>query len=259
MIERHARGVLLDIEGTTSSIRFVYDQMFPFVRRELLSFLEANRESPAVTDAANQIAQDADYDSFAALAQAHDWDVRDPWFADPSARQILHDEVVRQMDADWKTTGLKQLQGLIWKSGFASGELKAHLYPEVADCLKAWHDSGLVLRIYSSGSIAAQKLFFGHTVAGDLLPLVSGHDDTTTGSKKEMSSYQAIADKFGFAPESIVFISDSIDELQAAESAGMQVVWSCRPENPPADNPAGYPAIRSFDALHLVRLPATPV
>lgn len=258
-MELQARGILLDIEGTTSSIRFVYDQMFPFVRRELSRFLAAHHAESSVVESAERIAHDAGYSYFAELCEAKGMPQNHVALTSADARQVLHDEVIRQMDSDLKSTGLKQLQGLIWKSGFNSGELRAHLYPEVAECLRSWHAAGFVLRIYSSGSVNAQKLFFGHTLAGDLLPLFSGHDDTTTGSKKEPASYAAIAQKFGFAPEEIVFVSDSIEELQAAASAGMQVVWSCRPENPLVNDPPDFPTIQSFTELQFARLPHVDV
>lgn len=250
-----ARGILLDIEGTTSSIRFVYDQMFPLVRRDLSRFLTANSSDTTVIQAADQIARDGGFASLSHLCHEDEDSTAISTLKDREARQRLQNEILRQMDADWKTTGLKQLQGLIWKSAFHSGELQAHLYPEVPACLRCWHRDGLVLRIYSSGSVSAQKLFFGHTSAGDLLPLLTGFDDTTTGPKKEAASYLAIAKKFGLVPTDIVFLSDSVDELHAAASAGMQVAWSCRPENPPAEASPDIPRFESFSELQIEMAP----
>lgn len=235
-------AVLLDIEGTTSSIRFVYDEMFPYVRRELESFLTAHFEDEKVVAACARIAQDAGAVHFS------------EWHAgQPRSGQLekVRTEVLRLMDADLKATGLKDLQGLIWKKGFESGELLAHVYADVPPALKAWSDAGLDLRIYSSGSIAAQKLFFGHTEAGNLLPNFKDHYDTVTGPKKEAESYTRIAAEYGCAPQAILFLSDVVAELNAARTAGMQTGLSIRPENPPVEDTGGHRILKSFDEIQL--------
>lgn len=238
-------AILLDIEGTTSSISFVYDVMFPFARRELASYLEHKWESPEAGAARDQIARDAGHDSFAA------------WTSDTSTseeqRQLLIDEVLGRMDRDEKSTGLKQIQGLIWRAGFESGEMRAHVYDDVPPALAAWREAGLELRIYSSGSIAAQKLFFGHTERGDLLSFFSGHYDTTTGGKRELDSYRAIAADFECPAEMLLFISDVVAELDAAAAAGLQTALCVRPGNPPASE-SNHSVIHSFDEID-VRLP----
>ena len=156
------------------------------------------------------------------------------------------------IDNDVKATGLKQLQGIIWKSGFHSGEMVAHLYDDTAPALKRWKQQGLDLRIYSSGSIAAQKLFFGHSVAGDILDLFSSHYDTTTGPKKEAESYRKIVADCGIAADRIVFISDVAAELDAAAQAGLQTVLSIRPGNAAVMDVENYQAIESFQILEFV-------
>jgi enolase-phosphatase E1 len=237
------RGILLDIEGTTSSVSFVYDVMFPFVRRELVGFLQKNWGSPDVAAACDQIAGDAGYDSLAAWAAT-------AAASDPTSQQrLVIVEVTRLMDGDVKATGLKLLQGLIWESGFQSGELKAHVYDDVPPALRRWKEQGIDIRIYSSGSIQAQKLFFGHTIAGDLLPLFSGHYDTTTGPKKEASSYQKIARDFHIPSSEILFISDVVAELDAARTARLQTALTLRPGNAPAAAGHGHQEIRSFDEV----------
>jgi len=157
------------------------------------------------------------------------------------------------MDGDVKATGLKQLQGLIWRSGFESGELRAHVYDDVPPALEAWRGAGIDVRIYSSGSVAAQVLFFGHTVAGDLRPLLNGHYDTTTGSKQEPASYLQIADAFGLPPAEILFLSDVTAELAAARQAGLQTALCLRPGNaePPADH--GFATLRDFGEIQLAK------
>ena len=219
------RGILLDIEGTTSSISFVYDVMFPYVRRELDSFLEQNWNQVELTTAVDRIADEAGHSS------SHEWLASHPTSNDKRAE--VSSEVIRLMDADVKSTGLKLLQGQIWKSGFESGELKAHLYPDVLPSLQRWTDEGCDIRIYSSGSVQAQQLFFGHTVDGDLLSFFRGHYDTTTGPKREADSYRKIARDYGIAAQQITFYSDVLAELDAASQAGMATYLVCRPGNAP--------------------------
>ncbi len=238
MITFKGIGILLDIEGTTSSVSFVYDVMFPFARRELESYLDANWGSDELNAACEQIAKDAGHDSLAA------WDGEDK-------QQLVRDEVVRLMDNDVKATGLKQLQGLIWKSGFESGEMKAHLYDDVPPAIATWNEAGKDVRIYSSGSIAAQKLFFGHTIAGDMLEQFRGHYDTTTGPKKEATSYEQIAADFGIAAGEILFLSDVPAELDAARAAGLQTALCIRPGNAEVSADHGHPEISSFDQVNL--------
>lgn len=176
MLETKARGILLDIEGTTSSISFVYDVMFPYVRENVANFLDSDWDDPAVQDCLPLLAGDLKKES------------PESWLGEfpiDQQKQAIVQAVTGLMDADVKATGLKQIQGLIWKNGFHRGQLVAHLFDDVADAVRQWTRSGVDVRIYSSGSIQAQKLFFGHTVAGDLLNLLNGHYDTTTGPKKQ--------------------------------------------------------------------------
>ena len=239
MIRFAGQGILLDIEGTTSSISFVYDVMFPFVRRELESFLRQNWASESVQDACDQIAQDAGHRSLVTWCDG----------TDTEQQAVVIQEVTRLMDGDVKATGLKRLQGVIWKQGFESGELQAHLYDDVLDALKQWHERSLDVRIYSSGSVQAQKLFFGHTVFGDLLPMLHGHYDTTTGPKREASSYRAISSEFGIDAGQILFLSDVVAELDAARSAGMQTALCRRPGNPPVESDNGHDPIETFSEV----------
>ncbi len=244
MIEFHGRGILLDIEGTTSSIRFVYDEMFPFVRRQLNDFLSSHWDQPAVAEACELLAQDAGASSLA------DWCGTATTSAE--RQQAVRAEVVRLMDSDAKTTGLKALQGLIWQAGFVSGELVAHVYEDVMPALDRWTQAGIELRIYSSGSIVAQRLFFGHTQAGDLLSYFAAHYDTTTGSKKDAASYQKIAAEFGCPSPEILFLSDVVAELDAAQAAGLRTGLCRRPAMPP------WPAVTVITrSRHWKRLPST--
>lgn len=245
MIEFRGRVILLDIEGTTSSIRFVYDEMFPYVRRELAEFLGHHAARPEVLAAAKQIAVDGGKASLRELTGGDDN------LLSEAAQQKLVAEVLRQMDADLKATGLKELQGLIWEAGFNSGELLAHVYDDVPPALKQWKEAGKDLRIYSSGSVHAQKLFFGHTIAGNFLPLFSSHYDTTIGSKRETASYSKIAADIGCSPGEVLFLSDVTAELDAAKAAGFQTGLLRRPGNPEQSNEQGHPAISSFAEIRI--------
>jgi len=238
MIELSAKVILLDIEGTTSSIDFVHSVMFPFARERVATFVNEQWGESLLDECIALLTTDLGHES------AEDW--LKPGTDHP---QTVIDAVIGMIDGDVKATGLKHMQGIIWKDGFHSGELVAHLYDDTAPALKRWKDAGKDLRIYSSGSIAAQKLFFGHSVAGDLLDLFSAHYDTTTGPKKETASYESIVGDCGVDAGEIVFVSDIPAELDAAKAAGMQTVLSIRPGNKPVENQQDYKAIESFADL----------
>jgi enolase-phosphatase E1 len=227
-------GLLLDIEGTTTPISFVYDTLFPYAEAKL-------------GDACAAAARDAPLaEAVALLREEHRREASEgadvPAFGDGSAYARY------LMGHDRKSTGLKALQGLIWRAGYEDGSLRGQVFPDVVPALERWRDAGLAVRIFSSGSVLAQKLLFGHTEQGDLTPCFDGYHDTTTGPKKEAASYVRIAAAFGLPPESILFLSDVVAELDAAREAGMRTGLLQRPGNPPAD--AGtHPAHRSFEGL----------
>lgn len=208
------RAIITDIEGTTSSITFVKDVLFPYAAQHMLAFLKAHWQDDAVRE------------QIAALQQ----DVGKSLATPEAANEVLQQWIVE----DRKATPLKALQGMIWKAGYESGAYTAHLYPEVADCLRLWHAQGLPLYVYSSGSIAAQKLFFGFSDAGDLTPLFSGYFDTTSGGKREVQSYRNIAAAIGEPAEELLFLSDIVEELDAARKAGFQTILLDREHSTPA-------------------------
>jgi enolase-phosphatase E1 len=245
-LSANTRGILLDIEGTTSSISFVYDTMFPYVRENLRYYLESSWDSADFQSCLPQLATDAGEQEGNSVPTVERW-----LGAHSTAKSIdmVETAVIRLMDADVKATGLKQLQGKIWKNGFESGQLIAHLFDDVAPAIKQWHAVGIDIRIYSSGSIASQKLFFGHTIAGNLLPYLNGHYDTTTGPKREPDSYQKIAGEFNFPAEQVVFISDIPDELTAAQPSGMPTVLSLRPGNKPVPATHNFTTTDDFQQL----------
>ena len=249
MIPFSGRAILLDIEGTTSSIRFVHEVMFSFVRRELDRYLVEHWDDPAMLEARDAIARDAGQPSFA------DW-VAPPGLPRDEAlkgQKLVRDEVLRLMDLDAKATGLKLLQGMIWEDGFRSGELKAHLFDDVPPAIEAWRKAAIDVRIYSSGSVQAQKLLFGHTIYGNLLPLLAGHYDTSTGPKRIADSYRKIAIDLSLPPEEILFLSDIVAELDAAREAGLQTGLVVRPGNSESRGDQGHPTLTTFADVTISR------
>ncbi len=222
------RAIVTDIEGTTSSISFVRDVLFPYARKRLPAFVETHADRPEVQHWLHEAAKEAG-------------------FVEASRQEII-ELLLRWIDEDRKSTALKALQGMIWQEGYENGEYRAHLYPEVGDRLRAWRAEGLHLYVYSSGSVPAQKLFFAHSVDGDLTPLFAGYFDTETGPKRERASYQRIAEAIGERPEHLLFLSDIVEELDAARAAGLQTGWLVRaPERIPAA--PSHPAYADFDAV----------
>ena len=224
------RAILTDIEGTTTSIAFVYDVLFPYAAARL-------EETCARSDPGPELAQ--------ALARLRDEHAKEtaadppPPFGDgaPYARWL--------MERDRKSTGLKLLQGLIWESGYTQGEIRGQVYPDVPPALAAWRAAGRRLRIFSSGSMRAQQLLFGYTDYGDLTPYFEGFHDTQTGPKQDPAAYAAIAAAFALPPEEILFLSDVVTELDAAASAGYRTGLLVRPGNKPAE-PGAHAVYRSF-------------
>jgi len=242
------RGILLDVEGTTSSISFVYDVLFPFARRHVGDFLARRAGDPAVRAVAAQLEAQASGGQ-ASGGQASGGQASADHLADlcdPAVMTRVALAALQLMDRDAKVTPLKELQGMIWKGGFDSGELVAHVFDDVPPALAHWADSGLDVRIYSSGSIDAQKLFFAHTAAGDLTPHLRGHYDTTTGPKREAASYRAIAADMGLEPQEILFVSDVGAELDAAREAGMATALAVRPGNRDPGGRLEHESLTSF-------------
>jgi enolase-phosphatase E1 len=226
------RGILLDVEGTTSSISFVHEVLFSHARSRVGDFLAARRHDAAVREAAAGVAA-------AAGLPSADLD-------DAADRGSVAMAAIDLMNRDVKSTPLKALQGMIWRGGYESGELVAHVFDDVPPALAQWADSGLDVRIYSSGSVEAQRLFFGHTAHGSLLPHLRGHYDTTTGPKRETASYAAIAADMGMEPRRILFVSDVGEELDAARRAGMATALAIRPGNRDPGGLLEHESLESF-------------
>lgn len=222
------RAILTDIEGTTSSLSFVKDVLFPYSRERMVDFVEQHRDDPEVAKLLDEVR---------ALAGA-----------DLSPGEVGA-QLVAWIDQDLKLAPLKALQGLIWEAGYRRGDFQGHIYEDAARHLKAWRVKGLELYVFSSGSVQAQKLLFAHTQYGDLTPLFSGYFDTRTGAKQDPESYRAIARQISQAPQAVLFLSDSEAELDAARSAGFA---TCRLVRDPGDHPASrHPLARNFDQVIL--------
>lgn len=221
------RAVVTDIEGTTSSLAFVKDVLFPYARRSIPAFVRDHEaELGGMKGEIETIVGRQNLSSAEMVRILLQW-----------------------MDEDRKITPLKSLQGMVWKTGYESGELQSHVYEDAVRGLRRWHSSGLRLYVYSSGSVPAQKLLFSHTPYGDLLPLFSGYFDTTSGPKLESASYAKIAQSLDLAAREIVFLSDHVGEIRAAAAAGLQTIVLAR-EGLDAGT-TEFPTVRSFDEIAL--------
>lgn len=224
------KAILTDIEGTTSAVSFVFDVLFPYAARHLPQFILDHAEEPVVA---------AQLDAVRAES------------GEGRADLIRVIEILLQWLAeDRKATPLKALQGMVWQQGYASGQLKGHVYPDAVEALKRWHQAGYALYVYSSGSVQAQKLIFGCSEAGDLSGLFSGYFDTTSGPKREVESYRTIAAAIGLPGEEILFLSDIVQELDAAQQAGLQTIGLARE----GGRLAGHDTVASFAVIDLDRL-----
>jgi enolase-phosphatase E1 len=233
------RSVLLDIEGTTSPISFVYGTLFPYARKRLGSFLHEHSSNLAVTSVLEELKS----------ANLNDAPAGAPAITGRDLFQEMTDYLLWLMDHDSKTAPLKILQGLIWEQGFRQGELQSEIFPDVPVCLRQWHEAGLRTAIYSSGSVLAQKMMFRHTPYGDLTNLISGYFDTGVGPKKQPQSYQRIIADLQVTAEQVMFVSDIAEELEAARTAGLGTVLSIRPGNQAQKSAAKYRTIHSLADL----------
>jgi enolase-phosphatase E1 len=238
------RGVVLDIEGTTTPISFVHDVLFSYARTHVNDYLAQHAD-------ADDVRKDIEL-----LREEHAADVRNG--NQPPLLTTVPDSIARYVhwliDLDRKSTGLKSLQGKIWRDGYGDGTLRSQVFPDVATAFARWREAGLTISIFSSGSVLAQQLLFAHTETGDLTPFISNYFDTGVGKKGEAESYRRIAEAIGLPTSELLFISDAVSELAAAREAGMKTVLSIRPGNQSQDAAAEYQTIESFDDSELAAL-----
>jgi len=237
-------GILLDIEGTTTPIAFVREVLFSYARSQVRNYLAAH------FDSAETIAD------LARLREEHAADIKQglgppPLLDGPREVEIgsITEYVRWLIERDRKSTGLKSLQGKIWRDGYLDGTLKAQVFADVPRALKRWHDAGLKISIFSSGSVLAQRLLFAHTQAGALTSYIDNYFDTTNGSKTNVESYRRIASELGLQAGEILFVSDVVGELDAARVAGMQTLLCIRPGNQVQSLSQQHQIIQSFDEI----------
>ena len=233
--------ILTDIEGTTSSISFVKDVLFSYARDALPGFVRQHGGREDVRRWLDTVATE-----HGAIC----------------SDDVIVETLQGMIDEDRKHTALKALQGMIWGEGYDNADFTAHIYPDAAASLRAWHAAGYPLAVYSSGSVPAQKLFFGHTGAGDLTALFGGWFDTEVGHKRDADSYREIARRLGRTANDIVFLSDIVEELDAARDAGMRTVLIDRLEDYPQpridDAAHGHRRVERFDQINLTGAASTP-
>lgn len=223
------RAILTDIEGTTTSLAFVKDVLFPYADQHMERFVVANRTDPQVAQWLDAVRLEVGKPNLSladTIAQLRQW-----------------------IAEDKKITPLKAIQGLMWEAGYQRGDFTGHVYPDAVHCLRQWHNHGIKLYVYSSGSVQAQQLLFRHSDAGDLTPLFSGYFDTQIGQKREAASYRRIAEAIALPAAMILFLSDIHAELDAAKQAGMQTCCLVR-ENQPTDG-LTHPFIKKFDEINV--------
>ena len=225
-------SILLDIEGTTTPVDFVYQILFPYARAQVKDFLEHHAEAASP--------------DIELLRLEHEQDLNRG--ARPPASSDAVSYVHWLMDQDRKSTGLKSLQGKIWEEGYRSGELRGQVYPDVRSAFERWRRQEKKICIYSSGSVLAQKLLFSHSTAGDLTPFVDAYFDTTTGPKKEAESYRRISEALSLDPLAIVFFSDVVTELDASREADMQTGLCVREGQPESSK---HTVFSTFDEIFL--------
>ena len=233
--DRGIRVVLLDVEGTTTPMAFVYDVLFPYARERLPAYLRAHASEDALRDVLATLRVEWQEDA-RTEQKPPDWSLADV----PAAARYL----AWLMDRDRKSPSLKRIQGEIWQAGFRSGELHGEVFPDVAPAFARWTDSGVTIAIYSSGSVLAQRLIFE-----DLASFISAYFDTAVGPKRSPESYRRIAKELGQPPERMLFVSDVPEELNAALDAGMQILLAVRPGNREIEGPDSIDEITSFDEI----------
>jgi len=240
-------AILLDIEGTTTPVRFVYEVLFPYARAHLDRHIAEHATSAEYTRIFDLLEREHAADLLATETGAEPV----PALIDEPATSRLEGLATYcrwLMDRDRKSPGLKALQGKIWETGYRSGELVGEVFGDVAAAFERWQARRLPIGIFSSGSALAQKLLFRHSSAGDLSRFLHWYFDTEMGAKSDSDSYRRIANSMNKSAERVLFVSDVTRELDAATVAGMQTRLAVRPGNPPSVK-HGFAVIHTFEEL----------
>lgn len=221
--DHNIRAVVLDIEGTTTPITFVYDVLFPYARRALSTHVREHVDSPDLRDVLRRLREEWEQDTARGDAPPawHD-QTRD----ERIAAIIAYAEWL--MDRDRKAFGLKALQGHIWKRGYEEGMLHGEVFPDVPEAFARWRAAGMLIAIYSSGSVLAQQMLFRTTAFGDLTEWINAYFDTSVGPKTSPVSYRHIAAALPCPASSLLFVSDTSAEIDAARAAGCAALMCMR-------------------------------
>ncbi len=244
LAERGIQAVLLDIEGTTTPLAFVHEVLVPYARAHLAGWLDRAAGTPVLSALTRRFAEEH-------TADRRTGEKVPPWAPDEpdDGRASLEAYAGWLMDCDRKSPALKALQGLMWEQGYQAGALRGQVFDDVPVALRRWQQQGRTVAIFSSGSELAQRRLFESTSAGDLTPAISRYFDTAIGPKRDPASYARIADALRLEPRGILFVSDVVDELSAAEAAGQHTVLCRRPGNPPQAGSERFTIVRTFDEI----------
>ena len=225
------KAILTDIEGTITRISFVKEVLFPYAAKQLPTFVRANANKPDVAEQINAVK---------ALIEKPNADIEE-----------VISTLLTWIDEDKKITPLKQLQGLIWQTGYEHGDFKGHLYPDAFDFLQAQHNNDITLYVYSSGSVKAQQILFKYSDYGDIRSLFTDFFDTKVGAKQEQTAYNTIVELLPFKAAEILFLSDVAGELDAAQAAGLKTLHLIRDGQA---STKAHPYINDFSQFKLEQL-----
>lgn len=246
--------IVLDIEGTTTSLRFIKDTLFPYIKRNLARYLRDRWHSDEVVATLARLIRQEERDQKDGLQPPRIWKLTETTDMTKIIDSIVGN-VIWQMDNKRHNTALKQLQILVWVYGYENGELKGHVYEDVGSSFRRWRSMGIRLFVYSTGMAMAQQLLFSNSSQGNLLNMIENYFDLLTGPKTSASSFRKIATQYmNISPGQLLFITDAIDEARAAREAGCQVVIVQRTDNRPLapSQTADYNVVTSLNNIEFL-------
>ncbi|GAB4527332.1 MAG: acireductone synthase [Pleurocapsa sp.] len=223
------KAIVTDIEGTTSSIDFVHQVLFPYSTKALPEYVRNHAQQEEIAPIIEQVKAEINQ-------------------SDADLETVIN-TLLTWIKEDKKITPLKTLQGFIWEDGFINNHFQGHLYEDAYQNLVKWYAAGIKLYVFSSGSVKAQKLLFGHSKYGDLTYLFQGYFDTNVGNKKSDAAYENIASAIALPPQEILFLSDVVAELDAAATAGYQTILLAR--NEAKENSKEHNVVSNFDDIKI--------
>lgn len=231
--------ILFDIGGTITSISFVKDKLFGYVRENVRNYLNQKFDEEVVqSDIKDLLEESKEVKNNFDLKTINKSEV---------IRQV-EEIVIRLMDGDKKFSSLQKLQGHMFEDAFQSKSVTTEFFPDVLKSIRRLKDLNKRVCIYSSGSVFAQKLLFSHTSEGDITHLITSFYDTTTGSKVETDSYKNICSSEKVEPGEVLFLTDMMNEAVPARIAGCGVVVVLREGNLPISEEERN-SFKSFNSL----------